>query len=160
VVWYGRGDISPTFASTYHIITPLATPFPINYLFDGNAHVYLPDAIGQLQDGSLLIAEAGMEQEKRRARNQAKAEAARKVVHAQGGVYWIGTEVTLLPKRHANLVFLHARRPPFPSFQELAEALLVVWPWGEAAGVEARGRAPGRTLGALGKRSGGLEKVC
>jgi hypothetical protein len=83
VVWYGRGDISPTFASTYKITTPLPTPFTINYLFDGNAHVYLPDAIGQLQDGSLLIAEAGMEQEKRRERNQAKAEAARKVASAE-----------------------------------------------------------------------------
>src|SRR5207248_3194096 len=91
---------------------------------------------GQLQDGSLLIAEAGMEQEKRRERNQAKAEAARKVASAQGGVYWIGTETTLLPKRHANLVFLHARRQPFPSFPELAEALQVVWPWGEAACVQ------------------------
>ena len=136
VVWYGRGDISSTFASTYHVPTPQAVPFSIDYLFDGNAHVYLPDAIGQLQDGSLLIAEAGMEQEKRRARNQAKAEAARKVALAQGGVYWIGTEASLLPQRHANLVFLHARRQPFPSFQELAEALQVVWPYGEAACVQ------------------------
>jgi transposase len=133
VVWYGRGDISPTFASTYNITTVLPTPYAITYLFDGNAHVYLPDAIGQLQDGSLFIAEAGMEREKQRARNQAKAEAARKVAAAQGGVYWIGTETTLLPKRHANLVFLHARRQPFPSFPELAEALQVVWPWSEAA---------------------------
>lgn len=136
VVWYGRGDISPTFASTYKIPTPQSVPFAINYLFEGNAHVYLPDAIGQLQDGSLLIAEAGMEQDKRRVRNQAKAEAARKVALAQGGVYWIGTEASLLPQRHANLVFLHARRPPFPSFQELAEALEVVWPSGEAACVQ------------------------
>jgi hypothetical protein len=136
VVWYGRGDISPTFASTYNITTPLPTPYAINYLFEGNAHVYLPDAIGQLQDGSLLIAEAGMEQEKRRARNQAKAEAARKVAATLGGVYWIGTAAGLLPRRHANLVFLHARRPPFPSFQELAEALQVVWPYGEAACVQ------------------------
>ncbi len=136
VAWYGRGDISPTFASTYKITTPLPTPFTINYLFEGNAHVYLPDAIGQLQGGSLLIAEAGLEREKRRERNQAKAEAARKVVEQQSGVYWIGTEATLLPQRHANLVFLHARRQPFPSFQGLAEALQVVWPWGEAACVQ------------------------
>ena len=67
--------------------------------------MYLPDAIGQLQDGSLFIAEAGMEQEKRKDRNQAKAEAACKVAAAQGGVYWIGTEASLHPKRHANLVF-------------------------------------------------------
>ena len=33
----------------------------------------------------------------------------------------------------ANLVFLHSRRQPFPSFPELAEALQVVWPLGEAA---------------------------
>src|SRR5258707_5769518 len=136
VVWYGRGDISPTFASTYKITTPLTTPFAINYLFDGNAHVYLPDAIGQLQDGSLLIAEAGMEKENRKERNQAKAEAARKAASTQGGAYWIGTATTLLPKRHANLIFLHARRQPFPSFPELAEALQVVWPWGEAACVQ------------------------
>jgi len=136
VVWYGRGDISTTFASTYQITTPQAVPFSIDYLFDGNAHVYLPDAIGQFQDGSLLIAEAGMEQDKRRARTQAKAEAARKVAATLGGVYWIGTEVTLLPQRHANLIFLHARRQPFPSFQELAEALQVVWPYGEAACVQ------------------------
>ena len=136
VCWYGRGDISTTFASTYKIATPQPVPFSINYLFEGNAHIYLPDAIGQLQDGSLLIAEAGMEQEKRRARNQAKAEAARKVAATLGGVYWIGTEASLLPQRHANLVFLHARRQPFPSFQELAEALQVVWPYGEAACVQ------------------------
>jgi hypothetical protein len=79
-------------------------------MFEGNAHVYPPDAIGQLQGDSLLIAEAGLEQEKRRERNQAKAEAARKVAEQQGGVYWIGIEATLLPQRHANLVFLHARR--------------------------------------------------
>src|SRR2546425_2794745 len=133
VVWYGRGDISPTFASTYNITTVIPTPYAINYLFDGNAHVYLPDAIGQLQDGSLFIAEAGMEREKRKDRNQAKAKAACKVAAAQGGVYWIGTEASLLTKRHANLVFLHARRQPFPSFPELAEALQVVWTWGEAA---------------------------
>ena len=65
VVWYGRGDISSTFASTYKITTPLPTPYTINYLFDGHAHVYLPDAIGQLQGGSLLIAEAGTAREKR-----------------------------------------------------------------------------------------------
>ncbi len=133
VAWYGRGDISPTFASTYKIATPQPVPFPINYLFEGHAHVYLPDAIGMLASGSLLIAEAGLEPEKRRERNQAKAEAARKVADEFGGVYWIGTEATLLSQRHANLVFLHARRQPFPAFAELAEALQVAWPWGEAA---------------------------
>ncbi len=136
VAWYGRGDISSTFASTYKITTPLPTPFTINYLFEGKAHVYLPDAIGQLLDGRLLIAEAGLEQDKRRERNQAKAEAARKVTEQQGGVYWIGTEATLSRTRHANLVFLHARRQAFPTWPQLEEALQVVWPAGEAACVQ------------------------
>ncbi len=136
IAWYGRGDISAAFASTYKVATPLPTPFTINYLFEGRAHVYLPDAIGQFHNGSLLIAEAGLEQEKRRERNQAKAEAARKVAEQQAGVYWIGTEATLSPQRHANLVFLHARRQAFPTWQELEEALQVIWSWGEAACVQ------------------------
>src|SRR2546429_9078127 len=79
VVWYGRGDISSTFASTYKIATPLPTPFTINYLFEGHAHIYLPDAIGQLQGWSLLIAEARMAQAKRRESPQAISEIVRKV---------------------------------------------------------------------------------
>jgi hypothetical protein len=136
VAWYGRGDISATFACTYKITTPLPTPYTIDYLFEGQAHVYLPDAIGQLLDGRLLIAEAGLEQDKRGARNRAKAAAARKVAEQQGGVFWIGTEATLSKTRHANLVFLHARRQTFPAFPQLEEALQVVWPWGEAACVQ------------------------
>src|SRR5438128_6188085 len=136
VAWYGRGDISATFASTYKITTPLPTPYTIDYLFEGKAHVYLPDAIGQLLDGRLLIAEAGLEQDKRSVRNRAKAEAARKVAEQQAGVYWIGTEATLSKTRHANLVFLHARRQAFPTWPQLEEALQVIWPWGEAACVQ------------------------
>jgi Mu transposase, C-terminal len=136
VSWYGRGDISTTFASTYKITSPLPIPFTITYLFEGEAHVYLPDAIGQLLDGRLLMAEAGLEQDKRRERNRAKAQAARKVAEQQGGVYWIGTEATLSRRRHANLVFLHARRQSFPAWQELKEALHVVWPAGEAVCVQ------------------------
>lgn len=136
MAWYGRGDISARFASTYKIASPLPIPFTINYLFEGKAHVYLPDAIGQFLDGKLLIAEAGQEQDKRRERNRAKAEAARKVAEQQGGAYWIGTEATLSKTRHANLVFLHARRQAFSSWPQLEEALQVIWPWGEAACVQ------------------------
>src|SRR5207244_11025580 len=68
--------------------------------------------------------------------NRAKAEAARKVAEQQRGVYWIGTEATLSRTRHANLVFLHARRQAFPTWPQLEEALQVVWPAGEAACVQ------------------------
>ncbi|HEY6410377.1 MAG TPA: hypothetical protein VIY29_23240 [Ktedonobacteraceae bacterium] len=60
VSWYGRGDISATFASTYKITSPLPIPFTINYLFESKAQVYLPDAIEKLLDGRLFIAEAGL----------------------------------------------------------------------------------------------------
>ena len=136
VAWYGRGDISPTFASTYKMTIPLPTPFTISYLFEGKAHTYLPDAIGQFLDGRLLIAEAGMQEEKRREHNRAKAEAARHLARPQAGVYWIGTEATLSRTRHANLVFLHARRQAFPAWSTLSEALQVIWPWGDAACVQ------------------------
>src|SRR5258706_13822393 len=106
VAWYGRGDISSTFASTYKIVTPLPTPYTIDYLFEGKAHVYLPDAIGQLLNARLLIAWEGLEQDKRRERNRAKAEAARKVAEQQAGGSWIGPEATLSRTRHAKLVFL------------------------------------------------------
>ena len=53
VTWYGRGDMNATFASTYKIPSPLPIPFTINYLFESKAHVYLPDAIGQLLDGGI-----------------------------------------------------------------------------------------------------------
>src|SRR5436309_15298212 len=45
VAWYGRGDISATFASTYKMSIPLHTPFSISYIFEVKAHTYLPDSI-------------------------------------------------------------------------------------------------------------------
>jgi hypothetical protein len=160
VAWYGRGDISSTFASIYKIATPLPTPYTIDYLFEGKAHVYLPDAIGQFLDGRLLIAEAGLEQDKRRERNRAKAEAARKVTEQQGGVYWIGTEATLSKTRHANLVFLHARRQTFPSWAQLEEAGPRRLALGRGSLCAGGGRTSRRTLAPGGARSSRLEALC
>jgi hypothetical protein len=160
VAWYGRGDISSTFASTYKIATPLPTPYTISYLFEDKAHTYLPDVTGQLLDGSLLIAEAGLEEDKRKERNRAKAEAARKVAQQQGGVYWIGTEATLSRTRHANLVFLHARRQGFPAWSQLEEAGHRDLALGRSGLRAGTGRAFGRTMAAGGKGSRHLEKVC
>jgi len=92
--------------------------------------------VGQLQDGTPFIAEAGMEDDKRQDRNLAKAEAARRLARLQHGVYWIATEKTLTRARHYNLVFLHARRQMFPAFADIAQAVAEVWPWGEVASVE------------------------
>ena len=133
----GRGDISSTFASTYKITTPLPTPYTIDYLFEGKAHVYLPDAIGQLLDGSLLIAEAGLEQDKRRERNRAKAEAARKVAEQQAGVLLDWRQRPPCPERVTPIwSFCMPVVRLFPPGQQLEEALQVIWPWGEAACVQ------------------------
>ncbi|MDQ6660270.1 MAG: hypothetical protein M3Z24_04810 [Chloroflexota bacterium] len=101
----------------------------------------MPDAVGTLTNGQPFIAEAGMEDDKRGDRNQARAEAARRLARLQQGTFWIGTERTLTKRRHYNLVYLHARRKTFPAFADIATALQEVWPWGEmaeVAGVAAR----------------------
>ncbi len=106
VACYARGDIGPQFATTYRLPTPKHAPFAIGYAFEGKAHDYLPDVVGMLSSGTLFIAEAGMEDDKRGDRNLAKAEAARRLARLQRGVFWIGTERTLTRQRHYNLVFL------------------------------------------------------
>ena len=45
----------------------------------------------------------------------------------KGGAYWLGTEETLAPRRHQNLVFLHARRRAFPTFAAIAPEILALW---------------------------------
>jgi transposase len=149
VACYARGDIGAPFAATYRLPLPKEAPFAIGYVFEDRPHDYLPDVVGTLTDGRLLVGEAGMEDDKRQDRNLAKAEAARRLARIRRGVYWIGTEQTLPLQRHYNLVFLHARRQPFPAFADLAAALREVWPWGEVATVaevaerlEARWSAP------------------
>ena len=128
---YQRGDVSKAFAEAYNLATPLETPRKIKYVYDGTEHVYLPDYIGTLVDGKLLIAEAGLEDEKSTGKPLAKAEAARNIAKERGGVYWIGTEKNLPLSRHHNLLYLHSRRESFKTFHEIAPVLLANWPWGE-----------------------------
>lgn len=128
---YQRGDVSKAFAKAYNLATPLGTPYRIKYVYDGTEHEYLPDYIGALVDGKLLIAEAGLEDEKSTGRPLARAEAARNKVKERGGVYWIGTEKNLSPSRHHNLRRLHGCRDSFNTFHEIAPVLLANWPWGD-----------------------------
>lgn len=93
---YQRGDVSKAFAEVYNLATPLETPYPIKYVYDGTRHEYLPDYIGTLIDGELLIAEAGLEDEKSTGKPLAKAEAARNIVKDRGGVYCTCTVVVSL----------------------------------------------------------------
>jgi transposase len=136
VAHYARGDIGLQFATTYRLPIPKHAPFAIGYTFEGKPHEYLPDVVGTLTNGKLFIAEAGMEDDKRGDRNLAKAEAARRLARLVEGVFWIGTERTLTRARHYNLVFLHARRKPFPAYAEIVLAVHEIWPWGEVASIE------------------------
>lgn len=83
---YQLGDASEAFAQARHLYTPLGTPYRIPYLYDGKPHDYLPDFVGTLCDGGLLIAEAGREVEKRKGQAVAKAEVAQRLAHLKGGV--------------------------------------------------------------------------
>lgn len=128
---YQRGDASPAFVTAYHLFTPLPTPYRISYLYEGKPHDYLPDFVGTLCDDGLLIAEAGREEDKSRGRALLKAEAARRLAQLKGGVYWLGTDAHLSSRRHQNWLYLHARRRPFPTSQEIVETLLAHWPCGD-----------------------------
>jgi hypothetical protein len=128
---YQRGDMSPAFANAYHIFTPLGVPYRINYVFEEKSHEYLPDFVGSLSDGGLLIAEAGRESEKRKAQALAKAEAAARLAQLKGGVYWLGTDENLSERRYQNLLYLHARRQSFSTYEEIAAAILAHWPSGD-----------------------------
>ncbi len=131
VHYYQRGDASPACATAYNLVTDLGTPYRINYLFEGKPHEYLPDFVGTLCDGGLLIAEAGRASEKSQGKALVKAEAARRLALLKGGVYWLGTETYLSERRHQNWLYLHARRLPFATYAEISEALLREWPYGD-----------------------------
>ena len=135
VLTFQRGDMSPAFAQAHHLHTPLGTPYRIAYLYEGKPHDYLPDFVGTLCDGGLLIAEAGRQSEKRKGQAVAKATAAGRLAHLKEGVYWIGTDENLSVRRHYNLLYLHVRRQSFPTYQAIATTLLAHWPWGERCSV-------------------------
>src|SRR5260370_10753983 len=77
VACYARGDIGPSFATTYRLPTPKDALFAIGYTFEGKPHDYLPDVVGTLANGKLFIAEAGMEGCKRQHLKLAHAQAPR-----------------------------------------------------------------------------------
>ena len=131
VHYYQRGDASPACATAYGLVTDLGTPYRINSVFEGKPHEYLPDYVGTLCDGGLLIAEAGRESEKSKGKALVKAEAARRLALLKGGVYWLGTETHLSERRHQNWLYLHARRQPFATYEEIKAALLAHWTYGD-----------------------------
>lgn len=115
VKWFQRGDVSPRFVQLQRMVTPLKTPYAIQYEYEGVLHDYWPDYIGPLVMGGLFIAEAGLTDDKSRARAQAKARAARRLAHMMGRYYWIGTEDTIVDQHYWNFLMLLGRRDIFTS---------------------------------------------
>jgi hypothetical protein len=99
VVSYQRGDLSPASVRTHQLDAPLGTPYAIAYAFEEAPHVYLPDYVGTLAGGGLLVAEAGRVAEKTREQARAKLEAARALVALKDGALWIGTDENLSGRR-------------------------------------------------------------
>ncbi len=127
VTHYQRGDMSADFARAHKLPAPLGTPYGIAYTYEGRAHTYLPDWVGTLGHGGLVVAEAGVTAYKVQAQAWAKADAGPRWAHIKGGYYWLGTEDTLAVQYHWNLVFLHARRESFPTFGEIAPEIERLW---------------------------------
>jgi hypothetical protein len=136
VLRYQRGDVTPQFAHARNLATPIEVPYKIEYVYEGKIHEYLPDYIGTLCDGRLLIAEAGLEERKRKGQELAKAEAARRLAGLRGGAFWIGTDKNLSDRWYQNLLYLHVRRETFRSFDNIAPVILAHWPWREERSVQ------------------------
>lgn len=135
VLSYQRGDISANFAAAYEISLSLSSPYNIYYAYEGESHVYLPDFIGTMTDGTFFIAEAGLHHEKSKDQAQAKAEAAQALLRVKNGIYWMGTEKNLPVLRHHNFLYLHARRQSFSTYQQISQSVMAHWPYGEMRSV-------------------------
>src|SRR4029453_1305580 len=91
VVSYQRGDVSADFARRHRLDAPLGAPYAITYAFEDRPHIYLPDYVGTLVGGGLLIAEAGRFEDKGREQARVKLEAAHHLATLKDGALWIGT---------------------------------------------------------------------
>src|SRR5260370_42510451 len=105
VRFYQRGDASPACAMAYGLVTNLGTPYRINYVFEGKPHEYLPDFVGTLCDGGLLIAEAGRECEKSQGKALVTAATALRLALRKGGGCCLGTATHPSKLRHHNFLF-------------------------------------------------------
>jgi hypothetical protein len=132
VLQYQRGDATPECSTSYGLPTPLGDTCPITYVWEGKVHTYLPDFVGTLTNGGLLIAEAGRYSAKRTGQELAKADAASQYAQLTGGEFWIATDEHIASQRHwhQNVVRLHTQRTSFETFEAIRDTVLDIWPWG------------------------------
>ncbi len=136
VVRVQRGDLKRRMIELWQIAAPKGSPYAIKYVWEGKSHDYLPDYVGDFDGGGLLVAEAGLQEEKSKGVALAKADAARELARIKKGRSWIGTEKNLSGQRFHNLVHLHARREPFSVYEEIAAKIRGIWLAGDLATVD------------------------
>ena len=127
IAYYQRADVKASFLEANGIQARLPVPITIPYFFEGTPHDYFPDFAAIRHDGALVIAEAGLAAQKAQPEARAKAAAAAAFASAEGGEYWLGTEVVIADRRYTNLQLLHAHRGPSQPDAPLLELLERSW---------------------------------
>jgi transposase InsO family protein len=131
----GRGDVSDNAARLRGITGPDGQPrFPLRYVFEGEAHWYLPDYVargaawaGDHALGAQYIIEGGCIREKAGPQELAKLAAAREIVARSGGIV-IVVDAEHVPARwYRNALTLHLRRFDYQGPTALLARIRGIW---------------------------------
>ena len=110
VVCYQRADLRDDQLAAWRLSAPFGANLPIAFHSEGHEPFHYPDYQGHCMDGTPFVADAGTFESLVSGRVLAAAEATRLAMRIAGGRYFIGTETTISPRLHWNLMNLHARR--------------------------------------------------
>jgi hypothetical protein len=127
IIYYQRADLKASFLEAHGLQARMPVPITVPYLFEGSRHDYYPDFVALREDGSLVVAEAGLAAQKAQPEARAKAAAAVEFAAAEGGDYWLGTEAVISDRRYTNLQLLHAHRGPSQPDAALLELIERSW---------------------------------
>jgi len=134
VVCYQRADLRDEQVAAWRLSAPFGPNLPIAYRFANEEHVHFPDYHGRWLDGTPFVADAGRSESLLSGQDVAAAGATRLTMQIAAGRYFIGTEATIVPTLHWNLINLHARRRHHnpDRFAELAAEIQPHWLCGRA----------------------------
>jgi len=137
VVCYQRADLREEQVASWRLSAPFGPNLPIGYPFEDDEHIHYPDYQGRWLDGTPFVADAGSSESLQSGQDLAAAEASRLTMQIAGGRYFIGTEATIAPTLHWNLINLHARRRhhELERFAELAAEIQPLWLRGQAVSI-------------------------
>ncbi|MBV9132684.1 MAG: hypothetical protein JO318_08290 [Chloroflexi bacterium] len=144
VACYQRADLREDQVRAWRLRAPFGPSLPIAYHFDGRELFHFPDYQGRWIDGTPFVADAGSFESQLSGRVLAAAEATRLAMRIAGGRYFVGTETTIAPRLHRNLINLHARRRhhDLNQFELLANQIRSQWIEGGARSIRQVCAAP------------------